>query len=217
MAHFQADVILGEAALGSALAQRGRKARFFRHPYLHTRKPGHDPHELDRFLERFGYHTAPVTVDAQDWLFAEIYAWAAARGDDVRRNAVATAYLEYLAALLAHTEKASVETLGREPAQVLLMHASALNFDHIDAILNLIAARGYDFVSLEQALKDQAYAEKLPSRGSWLNGWREVRKLPKTADPDPGRFLGTVLEDYRLVQRAHPAAAGPPAERICGC
>ncbi|MEZ5395679.1 MAG: polysaccharide deacetylase family protein [Bryobacterales bacterium] len=217
MARFQADIVLGEAALGSALAERGKKPRYFRFPYLHSHKAGGDPRELERFLERSGYKTAPVTVDAQDWLFAEVYAWTLSRGDEVRRERTAKAYLEYLAALLEHAEQSSLETLGREPAQVLLMHASALSFDHVDEILRVIEGRGYRFVSLDEALRDEVYAEPAPPNGSWLIGWRDARKLPRSPDPEPGRFLGSLLEDYRLVQRTTPTWAAPRIDRLCAC
>jgi hypothetical protein len=156
-----------------------------------------------------------VTIDAQDWLFAEIYAWSLSRGDDVRRDVAAKAYLEYLAALFEHFEKASADTLGREPAQVLLMHASALNFALVDDVLGLMAKRGYRFVSLDEALADPIYREEVPPRGSWIHGWREMRKLAKVADPAPGEFLGSLFEDYRLVKTSAPGSAAPVTKRIC--
>ena len=212
---YQADIVLGEAALGSVLARRGRRPRYFRHPYLHTRKNGEDSTALDAFLDDAGYRTAPVTVDAQDWLFAEIYAWARARGDEPRSAAAARAYFEYLDALFDHVETSSFETLGREPVQVLLMHANALNFDSIGKVLDLLAGRGYRIASLDEALEDPVYREKVPPRGSWLHGWRELRKLDRAPDPQPGAFLGRLLKDYRIVKAAAPENGAPRTERIC--
>ncbi len=216
MEQYQADIVLGEAVLGSVLNRRSDRIRYFRHPYLHTGKQDDRRDNLKSFLSRRGYRVAPVSVDSQDWIFAEVYAWALSRGDEPRRKATADAYLDYMEALLAHCEAASAGALGREPAQVLLLHANALNFDHMERIAELIAGRGYAFVSLAQALEDPVYAEDVPSRGSWIHGWRAVRKLDAAPDPDPNRFLGILLEDYRLVSAARPDAASVVTSRIFG-
>jgi peptidoglycan/xylan/chitin deacetylase (PgdA/CDA1 family) len=211
---YQADIVLGEAALGSALAERGKRMQFFRHPYLHTRKNHLDSKDLEAYLGRSGYRTAPVTVDTQDWIFAEIYAWALSRGDEPRQAEVKNGYLAYMTALFDHVEGASRETLGREPVQVLLIHASALNFDLIGELHDLIEGRGYDFVSLEEALEDEAYREEIPPLGSWIHGWRAVRNLEKRPDPAPAAFLGRLFEDYGLVKAAAPALAAPVTKRV---
>lgn len=212
---YLAEVILGEAVLSSVLAGRGRRIRYFRPPYLHSKKDGEDSARIEEYLERGGYQTAPVTVDTQDWIFAEIYAWALARGDEPRRRAAAQAYLAYFDALLQHVERTSRETLGREPAQVLLLHLNALNFDLIGDLLDQTVKRSYRFVSLDEALEDPAYREAGPASGAWIPEWRRSRGLGKVEAPKPDRFLGTLLEDYKVVKSAMPAQAAPLTDRVC--
>jgi len=255
---YLAEVVLGEATLGSVLAGRGRRIRYFRPPYLHSRKDGEDSAQIEDYLQRAGYRTAPVTVDTQDWIFAEVYAWALARGDKPRRNAAAEAYLQragyrtapvtvdtqdwifaevyawalargdkprrngaaeaylaYFDALLDHVERTSRATLGREPAQVLLLHVNALNFDLIGDLLDLMAKRSYQFVSLDEALEDPAYLDDGPASGSWIHGWSRARGLQTSEDPKPDRFLGMLLEDYQIVKSTMPGKAAPLTKRVC--
>ena len=60
-------------------------------------------------------------------------------------------------AVVAYYEQQSVAIVGREIAQTLLLHASALNAATFDALAAKLEARGYRFVSLGEALKDPAY------------------------------------------------------------
>ncbi len=202
---FQANIILGEPIVSAVNHARRRRLRYFRHPYLHTgREPEHRL-QISEFLRERGCETAPVTIDTQDWMFAPIYSWARWRHDEIKAAAVRSDYLRYLGAVLRHMQEVSEEALGREPAQVMLLHANALNFDTIDALLDLLAAEGYSLVSLDEALEDSVYAEDVPPRGSWVHGWREVRGLEPRPDPDARQFLGSRLTDFQMVRRQYPA------------
>jgi hypothetical protein len=72
-------------------------------------------------------------------------------------------------------ERQSMELFGREVPQILLLHANALNADCLPALLAQLKNRGYAFISLEEALKDPAYALPDGYFGragiSWLHRW----------------------------------------------
>lgn len=211
---FRADLVLGEAVLGSLLARYGRRLEYVRHPYLHTGLDGEERRALNQYLRERSYRIAPVTVDTQDWIFAEIYAWAARRGDEPRRAEAVEAYQRYLGELVDHVERICPAERGDEPPQVLLLHASALNYDHISGVLNVFTERGYRFVSLDEALAHPAYEEEVPALGSWVHGWRNLQGLDPAPDPDPAPYLGNLLEDYRVVEAARPEAGAPNTARI---
>ena len=52
--------------------------------------------------------------------------------------------------VVAFFEQRSVEVLGREFPQILLIHASQLNADLMPDLLRMFQRRGYTFVSLER-------------------------------------------------------------------
>jgi hypothetical protein len=104
---------------------------------------------------------------------------------------VATDYVRYMAETFTYYETLSVTLFGRQPAQVLLLHANNLNADHLGTLLDMIARRGYIFISLEQALRDPAYghADRFvgPRGPSWLVRWaitedRAPAEPPAVAD-----------------------------------
>ena len=100
-------------------------------------------------------------------------------------------------------EALSRETFGREVPQVLLVHANATNADALDEALGRLAGRGYRFVTLGEALADDAWRtpdEYVGSRGpSWLYRFRVAKGLPLglEREPDPPKW---VLDLYREAQ-----------------
>ena len=59
--------------------------------------------------------------------------------------------------IVAFFEARSIEVVGREFPQVLLLHANQLNADLMPDLLAMFRRRGYTFVSLDRALADEAY------------------------------------------------------------
>ncbi len=53
-------------------------------------------------------------------------------------------------------EKQSKSLLGYELKQILLVHANTINANHFEAMLQMMKKRGYQFISLEEALRDKA-------------------------------------------------------------
>ena len=73
------DIVRGEPVTRGLLAARHRRIGWFRHPYLETGTPEAVKREIDDWLRAHGYRIAPVTIDADDWEFAEPYEDAIAR------------------------------------------------------------------------------------------------------------------------------------------
>lgn len=169
------------------------RLRWFRSPMLHT---GPDPEtkaQLASFLAGHGWRQAPVTFDNSDWMFAYVYREARERGDADFAERVRAAYLPYLESVIAFFEARSVEVVGREFPQVLLLHANELNAEMLPDLLAMLRRRGYRFVSLEAALGDGAYAlpDAYAGRGgfSWIHRWSITRKMPNKGEPDEPAWL----------------------------
>jgi hypothetical protein len=116
-----------------------------------------------------------VTIDNSDWIFAKAYSEALERGDKAAAAKVKAAYIPYMESKFDYWERQSKELLGYEVKQVLLFHSNALNADAIGDLLAVIKDRGYTFVTLDEALKDPAYALPDGYEGgagiSWLHRW----------------------------------------------
>lgn len=196
---YLADVDAGAPVSRAALAERGRTLRFFRHPYLFTGETPEKKAAIAAGLAERGYVVAPVTIDNNDWMFAAVYRDAEAAGDEALKTRIGEAYVAHMAAVLDHWEPYSAElTGGREPAQVLLLHAHTLNRDWYPRIHALYQARGYRFVPLDEALADPIYGhadDYVRANGvSWLHRWTFTEGRPIRWEPDPPQWIVEAYE-----------------------
>src|SRR5450432_4697140 len=111
------DIIQGESVTRMLLAEHNMKLRYFRHPFLDTGRDLQTRREAEAFLVARGYHIAPVTLDAWDWMYASVYDDAKKRGDTAMQEQLAQSYLSYSDAVFAYAEKLSRQTIGYEPKQ----------------------------------------------------------------------------------------------------
>ena len=199
LAAYKEDVIRGEIVTRRLLAERGLKLKYFRHTQLRTGPTPEYKRELDRFLAERGYQIAPVTIDNNEHVFANVYASARQRGDRETVKLVAAAYMRYMEEILAFFEELSADSLGYEVKQTLLLHANELNADYFDELARMMKDRGYKFISLEEALKDPAY--KLPDaqvkKGlSWLHRWMLAKGQKMKPEPDTPEFITRLSKNY---------------------
>ncbi len=184
------DVVQGESVLRILLSPRKMPLRYFRHPYLDTGRDLATRRKAEEFLTQRGYRIAPVTLDGWDWAFVGVYEDAKKRNDTDMQQRIVKDYLAYHDAVFAFTEQESAKLVGYEPRQVLLLHASNLEADHIGELLDLLRKRGYRFVTLGDALEDPAYS--LPDTyvgeegTGWIDHWAISQgKIPRGAPVFP--------------------------------
>lgn len=191
---YLADVDAGAPVSRAVLAARGRTLKYFRHPYMFTGETPEKKAAIAAGLAERGYTAAPVTIDNNDWMFGAVYRQAEAAGDEALQARIGEAYVAHMAAVLDHWEPYSAElTGGREPAQVLLLHANSLNHDWYPKIHALYLERGYRFVTLKEALADPLYAlpdDYVRANGvSWLHRWTFSQGRPIRWEPEPPQWI----------------------------
>jgi peptidoglycan-N-acetylglucosamine deacetylase len=183
---WEEEVVRGETVTRMLLSQHKMHLRYFRHPFLDTGRDLQTRREAEAFLAQRGYQIAPVTMDAWDWLYATPYEEARKRGDTALQKRLVDSYLEHTTAVFDFYEKASKELYGYEPPQILLLHGSWLEAEHIGEVLDLLRKRGYQFVSLEEALSDGAYSspdEYVGEGTGWIDHWAITRGRPLQNSP----------------------------------
>ena len=205
---FKAEVVRGEQLIRKLVAERGGRLRYFSYPYLNTGPTLEAKAEVERFLKGRGYDIHPVTIDSMDWLFADAYIQALRREDEAAAAAVRAEYVPYMERMFEFFEQYSRDTVGREFPQVLMLTAGALNADAFDDLAAMLKRRGYSFVTLEQATRDEAY--RLPDtytgvRGdSWIARWAVTKGMEYK---DSEENLPPLMEEYfaefrqRLAER----------------
>jgi len=155
---FEADVLRGE----QITRPLDPRLQWFRHPYLDTGKTLAVRDEVDAFLAAHGYRVAPVTIDDSDWIYAIAYDRAAWW----QREAVRRSYVRYMRRRVEWAESMSRLAFGREIAQILLLHESALNADTFPRLAAMLLDRGYAAIPISEAVLDSGYS----SRDTWTSG-----------------------------------------------
>lgn len=196
---YLADVDKGALITRPLLAKKHKTLRYFRHPYLFTGETPEKKAAMADGLKARGYTVAPVTLDTYDWMFAAVYRQAQEAGDKALMQKIGEAYIAHTIKSLDHFEPYSAElTGGREPAQVLLLHANALNRDWYPKVYAILVARGYRFVSLDEALKDPVYGlpENWVRRNgiSWLHRWTQAQGRKPRWEDDPPDWIVKAYE-----------------------
>lgn len=185
---YRADILRGERVLKPMLAERGTAPRWFRHPYLRAGRTQEDKADLGRFLSEHGYRIAPVTVDNSEWVWAFAYANVLDGQVDTPARAATLRQLErgyvpYMLNKVDYFERQSQDLLGYALPQVWLLHANALNAATYAELVAAVRRRGYRTITLEEALRDPAYAREDGYVGkfgpSWLHRWAMAEKRKK--------------------------------------
>lgn len=172
---YQDDILRGEIITKELLKTKGREIKYFRHPFLQTGSDMAVKNAIYAFLAEHNYTVAPITIDNADYIFSRAYDNAFDKSDKKSMKRVGDAYVPYMEKKVEYWERQSVKLLGREMSQTLLIHANFINSDYFDDLAAMFKKRGYAFVSLEEALKDEAY--RLPDNFtrragiSWLHRW----------------------------------------------
>ena len=187
---YHADILRAEPILKGVAA---RPVRYFRSPMLHIGPTLEKKAALEQFLQAHHYQQAPVTIDNSDWLISNVLTRATAAGDTAGQERIRGEYIAYMERVTEFFEKRSVEVVGREFPQILLIHANALNSQMGGELLNMFRRRGYRFVTLETALRDEAYRQPDgyigPNGISWIHRWGLAKGIPIVWEPDVADWL----------------------------
>ena len=198
LAEYEENLIRGETVTSLLLREKGMRLRYFRYPFLQVGANLEVKRDFEKFLAAHGYTIAPVTIDSEDYVFAAAYAKAEQRGDKASMKRVVEAYLPYMEKVFEFYEKLSVDVLGYEVKQVFYIHANALNAECFDNLARMMKRRGYKFITLDQALTDDAYQTPDNHVGemgtSWLHHWAEGKGMKMQNDPQVPEFVVKLSE-----------------------
>ena len=195
LAAYEEQFLRGDSITKTLLARRHIDQLYFRPPYMDTGKSGADERAFAAMLAAHRYQLAPITIENYDWMFNASYNDARNRGDKQMMGKVVDAYCQQTEARLKHAEQLSGQTFSREIPLVILMHADRINADHLNEILALMEKRSYRFITIGEALSDNAY--KTPDKyvgnqlGSWLDRWQLTfgRPMSRPSGPPPPAWI----------------------------
>jgi peptidoglycan/xylan/chitin deacetylase (PgdA/CDA1 family) len=192
---FQDEIIKGDVITRRLMESRRPYQLYFRHPMTRTGNTKEKKEAIERFLTARKYKIMPHTIENSDFIFNVGYVYSKLKTDEVMARRLREAYLDLTFAATSIAEKISPQIFGREIPQILLLHANDINADCLDELLGGFKARGYRFITMEDAMADPAYQTVdtvVSERGpTWL--WRWSRSLGLNIsfkdDPDPPEWV----------------------------
>ena len=190
------NVVSGEPLVTRLLAERGRKLKYFSHPYLNTGPDAETKRAAGEWLKGRGYTVHPVTIDSMDWLFAREHQEALRRGDAEVARKIASEYVPYMESMMEFYEGLSREVFGREIPQVLMLTTSPVVADQFDEMVAMLKRRGYRFVTLDEAVGDEAYSRPENYTGEWGVSWLQRWAHSKFGEFREEPYLPTYMRQF---------------------
>ncbi len=143
-----ADIDHADTVLAPVLTE----PKYFRYPYL-AEGTGQKKQKVHDYLAAHQYTIAPVTIDSKDYEFnARFYRIPYRK----RAENLPAFKKRYLAYIWKQTLRAEKNAKGKNVKQILLIHANLLNSLCLEDIIELYRKNGYKFISLADALRDNA-------------------------------------------------------------
>jgi peptidoglycan/xylan/chitin deacetylase (PgdA/CDA1 family) len=105
-------------------------------------------------LRERGLRNGYVTIDTYDWHLEDLARNAVQQGKAIDRDALRDLYVEALVELAEFNEQRAVETLGRSPAHMILLHETDLAAMFIADAVAALRARGWEIVPADEAYRD---------------------------------------------------------------
>jgi hypothetical protein len=117
---------------------------------------------------------------------------------------VADEYVEYMGRAFEFYEQLSRDTLGYEPPQVLMLTANGLNCAKAEDLLAMLGRRGYEFVTLEEAMRDPAYRQPDGYTGPWGISWLQRWAMEKGRDFREEPYLSPWMAQFDTYTKKWP-------------
>ena len=127
---------------------------WFRFPYLDE---GSTTEQRDAYrdaLDIRGLSNGYVTADTFDWYLQGLLDDATRTGEYYNLEAIGEAYVEMIVSSAEYFDALGVQTLGRSPAHVLLLHENDLAALFIDDAIDALRANGWEIISADEAYAD---------------------------------------------------------------
>lgn len=128
------------------------KPKYFRYPYL-AMSTGSKRNAILCYLAKKKYTVAPITIDSKDFVFNQrLLSVPELKRRDYLKE-MKPFYIDFIWQQTIKAEEHNDYHHNPEQSQILLIHANLLNAYVLPDIIKLYKEQGYEFVSLDDALK----------------------------------------------------------------
>lgn len=178
---FIADIVAGQQAIEPMLEGFGQQRRYFRYPFLHYGTSLEMYRAVAGYLDANDIAVAHASVIVDDYLYDLGLQKVGGRPTDKEYEQLMNEYVNRVLDQIEAAEVLAKEILGRPCRQILQLRANQLNAMYLDVMLQAIKDMGYEFISLDRALQDEAYQKPHAYFGGKGVGYLE---MIDRSDPD---------------------------------
>lgn len=155
--NFIREIKLGAEALETMLSGFGQKKRYFRYPYLHYGTNVADKRDVRMYLAERDYVVAHATIVVEDYLYNLTLEKLGDKADSSKYLELMSEYLNHVLEQVEKAQAQSIQLLGRNCNHILQLRLNRLNAAFLNDMLIAFETLGYEYISLDEALKDELF------------------------------------------------------------
>lgn len=183
---------------------------WYRYPFLDEgRRDLVKRDALRAALGERGLSNAYVTIDNYDWHLDALASKAKREGTPIDLDALRDLYVETLVNTADFYDRIAVETLGRSPAHVLLLHETDIAAMFVDDLAEGLRKAGWEIVSIDEAYRDPIAASE---PDTWFLGEGRVSALAQMKGRAPASLVHERTDEDVLARLFAERVLIQPAE-----
>ena len=137
---------------------KGKK--YFRYSLLHRGNTIEKRDSVYKFLKENKYVIVPVSIDNDEWKYNQLFADAILTGDTLKANQIGADYINHMIDMTSHFDSLAFSIVNRNIKHILLLHSNYINSLYLKTLIEWYLKSGWEFISIDEALKDPIYKMK---------------------------------------------------------
>jgi len=182
---------------------------WLRFPFLDEGTPLAKRDAVRAAMRERGLMNGYVTVDNYDWYIDAMWKQALRDGRSVNMEALRAAYVDLLMGAIDFYDNVAIETLGRSPVHVLLLHENDMAAMFVGDLVATLRSKGWTIVSPDEAYADpinKIIPETLMTRQGHIGA------LAVDAGLDPKTLTHRAIEEKQIDAMLLERGVFGPAE-----
>lgn len=171
---FKKQVVEGADELEPLLEGFEQQNRYFRFPFLHYGTTKKDKQAMRDFLGSHRQVLSHATIVPEDFTYNNALAGLGKIPDSTRLLRLRDEYFNHVLDQVDREELIAQNLVGHQVKQIVLLRANRLNAIFLDELLTALEDQGYNFITLDAALRDEVYARIDTYTGSRGVGYLEM-------------------------------------------
>ena len=181
---FKRDIERGEYLTRQLANKYNKPLQYFRFPYNDLGIDSINQTKMDSLLTKLNYKIAPFTIESSDWMFNAVYEYHISNSNLTEAAKIGELYVSKTIDYIHFFDSVSLSIYGRNMNQIYLCHDNSINAKYLKEIIKKLELENYEFVSMEDAMKDPAYEQANNYYKKWGISWiyRWIKDSTKRMD-----------------------------------